>query len=60
MISESGELSRTQIEKNFSCQEKEFGFYLKGNKEPRGFYSKEGADVICILGRSLLLQLGLD
>lgn len=32
---EPGEVSGTQIMKNFSCHEKEFGFYLQGRKEPR-------------------------
>lgn len=45
---------------NISCCAKETGVYLKGNREPRRNSFKEGVDLICILGRSLLLQWGLD
>lgn len=34
--------------------------YLKGSRETRRTSFKEGADLICILGRPLLLQWGLD
>ena len=46
-ISKSGE-SRTQARKSFSCPAEEFGFYLKGNREPKRTLFKGGADVICI------------
>lgn len=41
---------------NVSCGEKGAGVYLKGSREPRRISFKEGADLISILGKSLLLQ----
>lgn len=50
------EASRARAWPNFSCPGKQFGFYLKGNREPTMTLFKGGADLIGVSGRSLLPQ----